>query len=414
MGFNNLARQPGAGTTAISCAGGILVRQPDDGTIQDLKRADQFIPFSPETFLDELVQIFAVTESGASLSPMQFRALPADVRASVAAAFLEHFAGADAEAILPRAAGESDAAYLLRFWRHGKLRAGERAPMAPRGVAEPRQEPVTAPTAPDESKLSAGSLGQMDLARLRLVPMPLREPPAALSPDLSSLNVTPSEALGLDAASGDAPPSPLHMSEPAAMGETIGGPLNRPMVAPMVAEAPAPRGNGAMLVALIAVLLALGGIGAGALLFVRQDSANQRMIATMRQRQDALEEANRDNRQTIDSLNDALRRNASAAAAPAPASTATADAAAPNLRSASTSGTPHATPRTARAARAKEESRDDDALNNVLDSASGGNDEAMPPTTDSQYVDPRYGDPRYAGPQYPVRRGDVPAVSRGY
>ena len=440
MGFNNLARSARVPATGIACPGGLLVQQPDAGTIQDLKRADQFIPFSPETFLDELVQLFAVSESGASLSPMQFRALPPDVRAAVAAAFLEHFAGSgsNAEAALPRAAGESDAAYLLRYWRDGKMRESEsRAPLSPNrareSAAQDAPQSRAEETVSDESKLSAGSLGagslgQMDLAKLRLAPLPPREAPESLSSDLPSLNIAPSFSDAPELADDSAALVP----EP--IGRPIGGPGNRGMV-----EAPAPRGSGAMLVAVIAVLLALAGIGAGALLFVRQDSANQRMIATLRQRQDALEEANRNNRQTIDSLNDALRHNTTARAAasstPAPApSPASVPAAAPdsspalateavapavprpapNLRSATTSGTPHAAPRNARAPRQNARAKDDDALASVLDSATQGGDEVQMPSSGGQYVDPRYGDPRYDGPQYPVRRGDVPYSGSGY
>jgi hypothetical protein len=419
MGFNNLARAKSARATGISCAGGLHVQQPDAATLADLKRADQFIPFSPETFLDELVQLFTVAENGASVQPAQFRTMPADVRASVAAAFLEHFAGSatDAEAALPRKPAESDAAYLLRFWRDGTLRAAPdvRAPRPRRAAAEavapePATEPAAEPAPSDESKLTAGSLGQMDLTQLRLVPAPLREPAPALSSDIPSLNVSPGEAMAPElTAAPDAIDGPIH--------GPIGGVIDRTIIA----EAPAPRGNGAMLVAVIAVLLALGGIGISAMLFLRQDIANQRMMATMRQQQDALEATDRVNRQTIDQLNEALRQRtagrAASAAAPAPAAAPVAANAPvdqpavpqppPNLRAASSAGTPRSASRRAAAAPRDKAESDDETLAGVLDNAAGQGGEALPPSADSPYVDPRYGDPRYNGPQYPVRRGDA-------
>lgn len=226
-------------------AGGVWLHEPADGAAAELRRADDVFPFTPDTFLDELVGLTVSDDSGAGLTADQFRALPAAIKSAIVGTLLRRHAGADLEAALPRAPGESDAAFLLRVWRlaHPKSAAAE--------------APIPTPDAPDSDA-------------------PAHDTAPALI------------AAGLIAPQ-------MQAAEPAAP----------PIIESRASRRPSSRA--ALMLATMACLLAIATLGVSMTMLLRQDGVNQAMMRDVRQQQDQMMAASKADAAAIAALTAEVR-----------------------------------------------------------------------------------------------------------
>jgi hypothetical protein len=254
-------------------AGGLWLHEADDGAARELRRADTVFPFTPDTFLDELVGLCVSDDAGAGLTATQFRALPAPAKSAIAAALLRRHAGAGIEAAEPRGPNESDAAFLLRAWR--------------------------------------------------LDPQPMAQTQTPPAFDANS-----------HAPANDAAPAIIAAAEPAAAADAKepAAPVVEMVETPAVAaRTRRPQARGALMLATMACLLAVATLGVSMVMLLRQDGVNQAMMQSVRQQQEQMLAASKANDAAIAALTAEVRALHPAASAATTRATPSADAA-PNLR----------------------------------------------------------------------------------
>jgi hypothetical protein len=249
-------------------AAGLWLHDADPAAARDLRRADDMFPFTPDTFLDELVGLCAFDDKGVGLTAAEFRALPAPARGAIIAALLRTYAGTEMEQALPRHANESDAAFLLRAWRQDQAHTAMAEPVTitPRADAPANDAAPAIIAAPVKDRLEESAS------------QPAPEAPAA---------------------------SPAIETPPA---------VTRPQR----------RANGsraALFLATMACLLAIATLGVSMAMLLRQDGVDQAMMRSMRDQQDQMMTATKANQAAIATLTaevKALRHPATAAPVAAP------------------------------------------------------------------------------------------------
>ena len=256
-------------------AGGIWLHEPAPEAARELARADDVFPFTPDTFLDELVGVCVSDESGAGLTADRFRALPPATKSIIVAALLRHQAEGSVEAALPRGPNESDAAFLLRAWRLAR----EQTPSA-------EQTPFHA----------RGDVPANDAA------------PGLIAAVAPSTSVPVADAQIPEAATDENPAAPA-IATPA-----------RPRPAVVMPPARRPGSRAALMLATMACLLAVATLGVSMAMLLRQDGVDQTMMRDLRRQQDQMMAATRADQAAIAALTAQVQALHPAAAAPASSS----------------------------------------------------------------------------------------------